>query len=68
MTVNLRSPSTRAEKRDRFAAAALTGILSSWTGNDYPAESGAAAKAFIFAKEMLVESEEAEQYDEIHNS
>lgn len=68
MTVDLRSPSARVKKRDRFAAAALIGILSSWTGDDYPAESGAAAKAFLFAKEMLIESEEAEQYDENHNS
>lgn len=47
----------QSNRRDKFAAAALTGILAAWTGEVQPNPDEAASVAFIFADAMLEESE-----------
>ncbi len=53
----LASTMNARDRRDKFAAAALTGILAAWTGEVQPNPDEAASVAFIFADAMLEESE-----------
>jgi hypothetical protein len=50
----------RAARRDQFAAAALTGMLASWTADNYPPVVETSAIAFQYGEAMLQESESYE--------